>query len=138
MPISPCYLFKSHFRHVDAQEIGSLPDRARGLYVLFDKQDEHMNVVYVGMARGDAVGVKGRLRSHRRNERKKNEWTHFSFFEVWDNISKQQVEELEGLFRMIYATDEHANRINIQKSYGPLSKIVVTAASKKRRAKSDT
>jgi hypothetical protein len=61
------------------------------------------------------------LESHRRNKPKL--WTHFSVYEVWDNIAKQQVEELEGLFRHIYRYDNEANKLNQQKSYSPLKKI---------------
>ena len=72
-----------------------------------------MNVVYVGMARGERSGIKGRLRTHMKS--KPDLWTHFSVFQVWDNISAQEVEELEGLFRHIYRYDTQANQLNAQK-----------------------
>jgi hypothetical protein len=77
-------------------------------------------VVYVGMARGDKATMKRRLRSH---SRKKAGWTHFSIFEVWENISKNEIEELEGLFRHIYRSDTRANRLNVQRGYKKLKKI---------------
>ena len=55
-------------------------------------------VVYIGMARGPKSGMRERLSSHARGT-KKDEWTHFSIFEVWDNIREEEVEELEGLLR---------------------------------------
>lgn len=79
-----------------------------------------MNVVYVGMARGERSGVKGRLKSH---DASKSDWTHFSVFEVWDNIYPQQIEELEGLFRHLYRQDAMANKLNRQKSYQPLVRL---------------
>ncbi|GAF97179.1 unnamed protein product, partial [marine sediment metagenome] len=32
-------------------------------------------------------------------------WTHFSIFEVWENITENEIKELEGLFRQIYRKD---------------------------------
>ena len=94
-----------------------VPDFVRGVYVLYNSQDgdKIMNVVYIGMARGENSGVKGRLVKHAKSKAKLGQWTHFSVFEVWDNITKSQVEELEGLFRHVYARDENANALNKQK-----------------------
>ena len=100
----------------------TLPARMRGIYVLYQQgEDKTMNVVYVGMARGDYSGAKGRLIQHKKN--KADLWTHCSVFEVWDNIFPQQVEELEGLFRHLYRRDENANKLNKQKAYAPLGKL---------------
>jgi hypothetical protein len=55
--------------------------------------DRH-DVVYVGMS---ASGIKGRNQRHKRS--KMTRWTHFPVFEVWDNISPDEIKELEGLFR---------------------------------------
>lgn len=122
MSISACHMFKNSFEYLASTEIDNVPANVRGIYVLYnqDKKGKN-NVVYIGMARGARSGAKGRLRSHR--EKKKDLWTHFSVFEVWDNISKQQIEELEGLFRHIYRHDSKANQLNIQRSYKPLSSI---------------
>ena len=57
------------------------------------------SVIYIGMARGKS-GAKARLKAQRRH--KADLWSHFSVFEVWDNISREQVQELEGIFRHIY------------------------------------
>lgn len=121
MPISACYLFKNAFEFHPASALGSVPPRVRGLYVLYKESGKHMDVVYVGMSRGDKTGVRGRLLIHSRKKAKL--WTHFSVYEVWDNITKAQVEELEGLFRHIYRFDAAANRLNVQKSYRPLRDI---------------
>jgi hypothetical protein len=122
MPISACYLFKNSFEFFPASDIKKLPVKVRGIYILYNSPDgEQMDVVYVGMARGEESGAKGRLQSHRKNKSKL--WTHFSVYEVWDNISKRQVEELEGLFRHIYRFDANANKLNTQKSYKPLLQI---------------
>ena len=123
MPISACYLFKNSFEFRPVSEIGLVPPMVRGIYVLYhaSNSDRSMDVVYVGMARGGKSGARGRLIIHKRNKPKL--WTHFSVFEVWDNITKEQVEELEGLFRHIYQLDSTANRLNVQKRYRPLHSI---------------
>ena len=93
-----------------------------GIYVLYDydgKQNKY-NVVYVGMAR---VGIRGRLWSHARSLTKQNLWSHFSAFEVWDNIRDEEIAELEGLFRHIYRRDSQAMVLNKQRGYKQLKKI---------------
>ncbi len=122
MPSSIHGLFKNSFEFRPISDIEIVPTRVRGIYVLFrSDRKKQMDVVYVGMARGEQSGMKARLLAHRRN--KENLWTHFSVFQVWDNISPQEVEELEGLFRHIYRYDAQANQLNAQKQHKPLSAI---------------
>ncbi len=122
MPRSHCHLFKRSFEFVPISEIGTLPARMRGIYVLYQEEaDKAMNVLYVGMARGENSGAKGRLIQHKKH--KADLWSHCSVFEVWDNIFPQQIEELEGLFRHLYRLDESANKLNKQKGYAPLARL---------------
>jgi hypothetical protein len=122
MPKSDCYLFKNCFEHWPVEDIDKVPKYIRGIYVLFTKGGEQQySVVYIGMARGEKSGVKSRLRMHRKQ--KADKWTHFSVFEVWDNITQEQVEELEGLFRHVYRRDPVANKLAIQRSYKPLIRL---------------
>lgn len=74
-------------------------------------------------ARKGRVGIRRRLDSHRRSKRKGPLWTHFSVFEVWDNIRDEEIAELEGLFRHIYRRDSNANRLNLQRGYKNARKI---------------
>jgi len=60
-------------------------------------------------------GVRGRLESH--VKRKGDLWTHFSAFEVWDNIRDEEIVELEGLFRHLYRKDSRANALNVQRNF---------------------
>lgn len=110
MTVSQCYLFKNHLEYVPIARIKQdIPKSIRGLYVLYHSPhgSDVFNVVYIGMARGEKVaGIKGRLVRHAKQ--KIGSWTHCSVFEVWDNITKSQVEELEALFRYVYAKDENA------------------------------
>ena len=75
--------------------------------------DSHYyDVVYIGMAE---TSIRRRLGTHRRHKAKF--WTHFSYFEVWDNIGNEEITELEGLFRHLYRYDSRANALNRQKGY---------------------
>ena len=87
------------------------------------KTGRSFNVVYVGMARGEKTGMFERITRHAKSKRKGPHWSHFSLFEVHDNISEQEVEELEGLFRHIYRKDKNANKFNKQKRHHKLFRI---------------
>ena len=130
--VAHTFLFKRSFEFVPREELATIPTLVRGIYVLFEEQPSlgrkaHMNVVYVGMARGEKSGAKGRLKQHL--SKKADLWTHCSVFEVWDNIPAKQVEELEGLFRHLYRRDAVANRLNKQKAYAPLSRLTKATRS---------
>jgi hypothetical protein len=120
-------IFKNSFEFKKMAEIGDVPMSVRGIYVLYQEDGESMNVVYVGMARGEKQGIRGRLLDHK--DKKENEWTHFSAFEVWDNVTPKQVEDLEGMFRHIYRKDAFANSLNIQLVYKPMEKIKRTSSN---------
>jgi hypothetical protein len=112
------------FREKD--EIAKIPPRTRGIYVLFSKigkkSEDKYQVVYVGMARGTASGIHGRLYAHSRGK-KKDKWTHFSVFEVWDNIREEEVEELEGILRHVYRKDARSNPLNEQRVFKKLKTV---------------
>lgn len=136
MPQSPLRLIKSCCEFIAQEQYSDVPVRTRGIYVLYyrrrrkskegparhRKRIDKFDVVYVGMAKaGRQSGIRGRLAAHRR--RKLDLWTHFSFFEVWDNIRDEEIAELEGLFRHIYRHDQRANRLNKQRGYKPLKRM---------------
>ncbi len=129
MSISPHRLFKNSFEYIPAADWRIIPPYTRGIYVLYETEEtlSSFNVVYIGMARGEASGVRGRIKKH--FESKKNLWTHFSVFQVWDNIPAREVEELEGLFRHFYRFDQGANRLNVQKGTASLKAIRRKSAS---------
>jgi hypothetical protein len=128
MPQSELRLVKRYAEFIPKSRIKELPRKRRGIYVLYQHRRQHStdkyDVVYVGMAStGRRGGIRGRLISHSKNIRKKDLWTHFSAFEVWDNIRNDEIAELEGLFRYIYRADARANRLNIQRGFRKLGKI---------------
>ena len=110
---------------VHKRDINQMPTGLRGVYVLYKyrRRQQAYDVVYVGMTRSSSGrgGIKSRLRSHKRS--KGDMWSHFSVFEVWDNIRDDEIVELEGLFRQIYRYDQRANRLNIQRSFKKLKRI---------------
>jgi len=112
----------------------------RGIYVLYaERRDRgHVNydVQYVGMAAaGRRGGLRGRLMSHARSTRKGKLWTHFSVFEVWDNIRDEEVAKLEGLFRHIYRKDSAASRLNIQRGFKKARRVQQNDLRKWRRGR---
>ena len=124
MPVSKLRLIKHCVEFKDKTYIKIIPRRTRGVYVLYKKRPKTkaFDVVYIGMAGGvKKAGIGGRLRAH--FKKKPKEWTHFSIFEVWDNIREEEVRELEGILRHIFRKDSHANKLGIQKSFKKLTKI---------------
>ncbi len=63
-----------------------------------------------------------RMRAHNRSK-KGNAWTHFTIFEVHDNITNYQIRELEGLLRHIYRKDLKANSLAKQLRYKKFKRI---------------
>ena len=57
------------------------------------------------------------------HDKKKADWTHFTIFEVHDNISREEIRELEALFLHIYRKDRRANGLNRQLRHGRFGKI---------------
>jgi len=129
MPVSELRLIKHCVEFRDKSYIKKIPLRTRGIYVLYRKKSnkkkpkgEAFDVVYIGMAGGEKkAGIGGRLRTH--VKKKPKEWTHFSAFEVWDNIREEEVKELEGILRHIFRKDSHANKLGIQKSFKKLTRV---------------
>ena len=123
MPISPLRLIKNSVEYCGRQEILDVPVRTRGIYVLYKYRHHYdaYNVVYIGMAGGEHASVRKRLKSHLGS--KGDHWTHFSVYQVWDNISEEEVRELEGLFRHLYRYDHKANKLNKQRGFKKLNQV---------------
>lgn len=116
MPESPLRLIKRCAEYQSKDLISTVPKYRRGVYVLYRRRrikgKVTFAVVYVGMT---TYSVRARLTSHRR--KKGTLWSHFSFFEVWDNIRDEEIVELEGLFRHIYMKDANASALNVQRRF---------------------
>lgn len=127
MPASDLFFTRRYAEFLLRKEKSKVPHNTRGLYALLHHRPKRKayDVVYIGMAGGPKAGIRSRLRKHARSKRKGKLWTHFSIFEVWENIPESFVEELEGLFRHIYRKDSRANRLNLQKRYKKFKPIRV-------------
>jgi len=122
MPVSRLRFFKRCAEFIPRDKVRYVPRNTRGIYVLLNeiKPKKNYAVVYVGMAGGKRSGSGGRLNAHNRSKRK--EWTHFSVFEAWDNISQSEIQELEGLVRHMFRKDKAALPLNKARKSG-LSKV---------------
>ncbi|HLX11844.1 MAG TPA: GIY-YIG nuclease family protein [Bacteroidota bacterium] len=124
MPLAKSLFFKRCAEGCPRSEVRYIPRNTRGIYTLLKKESgDTYRVVYVGMAGGAKAGIHGRLNSHKSSKRKGNKWDYFSFFEVWDNVSKDEVTELEGILRHIYRKDQNVNELCRQRSHKPFIKI---------------
>ena len=126
MPQSLLRFVRTCAEHLPEDRVLDLPRGLRGIYVLYKSQagrsrKKNFEVVYIGMAWAGSGGIRTRLRKHRRS--KHGQWTHFSVFEVWDNIRDEEIRELEGLFRHIYKRDSRANTLNAARGFKPLRKL---------------
>jgi hypothetical protein len=117
-------LVRSCAQWIPKTEIESVQKGFRGIYALHRHRPriKKYDVVYVGMADGEA-GIRARLKAHASSKRKRKMWTHFSYFEVWPNITEAEIAELEGLFREIYRKDKRANALNRQRRCRQLQNV---------------
>jgi hypothetical protein len=77
--------------------------------------------------------MRARVTRHARKF-KKGTLTHFSLFEVWDNVTEAEVRELEGLLRHIFRGNPAALGENRQRGFGKLRRVHVNDLSKWRDA----
>ncbi len=123
MPVAPLSMIKRFDEFRPLKDKKYIPPNTRGIYVLLKQERSSFNVIYVGMAGGDKTGIHGRLDNHSRSKRKKGKWSHFSIFEVHDNINRETIQELEGLFRHIYRKDSQSQQFNRQKKFKPFKLV---------------
>ena len=118
---SPLRLIKRWRRYEEKGDLRFIPHITRGVYILY-RRDENAkpnvyNVVYIGVAgvAQDAErGIGARLRQHAKSKSK--EWTHYSFFEVHDNVTRDEILELESFLLAIFRHDPRIELANKQRS----------------------
>jgi len=121
-------LIQSCWEYVERNDFSNIGPKRRGIYVLYEHKRNRVkgrlkdfyDVLYIGMTNSS---IRARLRSHNKKKRK---WTHFSVYVVWPNITNEEIEELEGLFRHLYSKDSRANVLNSQKRYRALRSVKTT------------
>jgi hypothetical protein len=122
MPSSVCRFIKQVAEFRPREDVDDVPTNTRGIYALLKKRGrKSCDVVYIGCSAAKLSGIHSRLRSHCRSKRL--QWTHFSVFEVHDNITREEVRELEGMFLHIYRKDTVANKLNRQLRFRNFTKI---------------
>ena len=116
MQKSELRLIKNAIEFLPQEEISSVPHGTRGIYVLYKRrgpksaESHHFDFVYIGMASG---GIKGRLKQHIKH--KGGYWTHFSAFEVWDNISDDEIQNWRVCFDICIALTARQTRLTSRK-----------------------
>jgi hypothetical protein len=109
-------LIKRWKRYELREKWPDVPLSTRGVYVLYEEvAKDTYNTIYIGVAGLGSTGgggVRGRLKRH--NVRIKN-WTHFSLFEVHDNITADEIREIEALLLGIF---RHDPRMNYEQAKG--------------------
>ena len=115
-PQSPLRLFKRALIHHE-RDGKRIPHGTRGLYVLYNERPgprKIFDVVYIGVGGTKlASGIGARIWNHKR-EGKKSEWTHYSIFEVHDNVSGEEILELESFLLRIFKYDSRVKLDNVK------------------------
>ncbi len=114
---APLRTIKRWLRYQPKSTWARVPRGTRGLYVLYRRgKADRYEVSYIGVAGLGPTGGGGilsRLKSHAQNKRG---WTHFSLFEVHDNIDRHEILELEALLLSIFRHDSRIQLSNKQTS----------------------
>ena len=129
MSYSNLRFIKQCAEYLTRDNIKYIPKNTRGIYTLSykHKKSNEYEIVYVGMSRGKRAGIRSRITKHADSKKKnidpKKSCTHFSIYEVWDNISEIEVQEIEGLLRHLYRKSALSNPLNMQRRFVKLSKV---------------
>lgn len=122
---SPLRLIKRGMRYEPRANVRRLPPKTRGVYVLYEHEKRAgYTVVYIGVAgigRNSDSGMRGRLEKHRAGIKN---WTHFSAFEVHDNITGDEIRELEALLLAIFRDDPRIKIANKLKGSTKLDRLL--------------
>jgi hypothetical protein len=124
---SPLRLIKRWRKYAEIGAVLDVPALTRGVYILYRKRGKDYEVMYIGVAglsRTGTSGVRSRLKSH---AKKKQGWTHYSVFEVHDNVTRDEIRELEALLLGIFRDDSRIGLGNMQLGSSGLRQIRVRA-----------
>src|ERR1700733_3980261 len=125
---SPLRLIKRWRKYAARDSVSDVPRVTRGVYVLYKQHAGQYHVCYIGVAGlrvGAKSGVTSRLKSHARH---KDNWSHYSVFEVHDNVTSDEIRELEALLLGIFRDDHRVKLANTQLGSRRLRQIRVNAA----------
>src|SRR4030095_2450290 len=112
---SPLHFVKRWRRYQDRENWPSVPKNTRGVYVLYrSRPSGRFDVCYIGVSGLGPNGTGGIRRRLKRHVKKKKGWTHFSLFEVHDNITREEIREFEALLLGIFRHDQRIQLSNKQ------------------------
>jgi hypothetical protein len=120
-------LIKHWRQYADKKTVSKVPPITRGVYVLYQKEASHYKVSYIGVGglRVNAQSaVASRLRSHVKH---KEGWSHYSVFEVHDNVTHDEIRELEALLLGIFRHDHRIKLTNTRLGSKKLGQTRVNA-----------
>ncbi len=101
-------------RYQPREERHKVETQTRGVYVLYLQVGQDFLVRYIGVAglgKDGGGGVRSRLRTHHRRIKK---WSHFSYFEVHENVTREEIREIEALLLGIFRHDPRIKLTNKQ------------------------
>jgi hypothetical protein len=92
-----------------------IPPNTRGVYVLYTNgSPKEYRVVYIGVAGLGLTGGGGIRSRIKRHDHKIKKWTHYSLYEVHDNITRDEIREIEALLFSIFRDDKRIQLTNTQ------------------------
>ena len=92
-----------------------VPKSTRGVYVLYKNgSPKEYRVVYIGVAGLGPTGGGGARSRLKRHDGKIKGWTHYSLFEVHDNVTRDEIREIEALLLGIFRHDKRIQLTNKQ------------------------
>lgn len=115
-------IIKRWRRYMPRADWAKIPRDIRGLYVLYKSTGpKKYDVKYIGVS---GLGERGRLKNRlRRHNKRIQQWTHFSFFEIHDNVTSDELRELETLLRTVFRHDTRIGLENIQLGSRKMNKL---------------
>lgn len=118
-------LIKRWKRYEPRQSWQHIPPYTRGLYVLYTCVGKEHRVFYIGVAGIGATGGGGIRSRIKRHDLKfsKGKWSHYSYFEVHDNVGRAEIRELESLLLTIFRFDARIKLANKHKGSRPFTQL---------------
>jgi hypothetical protein len=111
---SPLRLIKRWRQYAKRDTVTKVPPITRGVYILYRQTAADFGVYYIGIGGlklDTTSAVASRLRSHAKH---KEDWSHYSVFEVHDNVTHDEIRELEALLLGIFRHDSRIKLSNTQ------------------------
>jgi hypothetical protein len=124
---SPLRLIKHWRQYAERKTVRDVPPITRGVYVLYRENSGDYEVYYIGVGGlkvNATSAVTSRLKSHAKH---KEDWSHYSVFEVHDNVTHDEIRELEALLLGIFRHDSRIQLSNTQLGSKKLKQIRVDA-----------